>query len=495
MRIIGAILLLLAASFSLPGMALAGAGGTVAEVQGNRVKIEADFEFLPSKGDRIEVYVDVPEVGPAVVATAIVTGIEGDHVLAEIERSIGNVKPGQKVRSVGGDAEGPATDDAAAPGPKEAKSDLELLQGTWENVVTLQNGKSVEQFIGVRLVVAGNKLAWERMGSNHDQTIPATFALDPTKDPKHFDWTPDGKTTVHKRIYSLDGDMLKMSTNFGANPRPVTFDGGRWQFVLKRVRSAAAPAAEEVGASRPAPSRATLERAKAGDAESQTRLGRLYQDGQGVPQNFDEALRWYRKAAAQGHPAAQHYLGLMYSKGLGVERDEVEAAKWIRAAAENGLPKAQNELGWRYLFGKGVPQNDTEALKWCWKAAEGGNAKAQANIGLAYFHGKGVPQSEREAYKWYLKAAKQGFANGQYSLGWMVAEGRGVKRDYDVAMQWLKLAADQNLPEAQNYIGWMHHNGMGVPQNHTEAVKWYRKAAAQGLQVAKENLRALGVSP
>jgi formylglycine-generating enzyme required for sulfatase activity/WD40 repeat protein len=75
------------------------AGGQVKEIQGETIRFLADSEFQPVAGDRIEIYVEVPGVGPAVVATAVVTGVEGDHVLAKVERTIGKISAGQKIRA------------------------------------------------------------------------------------------------------------------------------------------------------------------------------------------------------------------------------------------------------------------------------------------------------------------------------------------------------------------------------------------------------------
>jgi hypothetical protein len=75
------------------------AGGQVKEIQGETIRFLADSEFQPVAGDRIEIYVEVPGVGPAVVATAVVTGVEGDHMLAKVERNIGKISAGQKIRA------------------------------------------------------------------------------------------------------------------------------------------------------------------------------------------------------------------------------------------------------------------------------------------------------------------------------------------------------------------------------------------------------------
>jgi len=52
--------------------------------------------------------------------------------------------------------------------------------------------------------------------------------------------------------------------------------------------------------------------ADTGDAAAQNRLGLIYQNGEGVSQDDAEAIRWYLKAAEQGHADAQNNLGLMY---------------------------------------------------------------------------------------------------------------------------------------------------------------------------------------
>ena len=43
----------------------------------------------------------------------------------------------------------------------------------------------------------------------------------------------------------------------------------------------------------------------------------MYDDGQGVAQNYAEAARWYRKAADQGNASAQLNLGVSYYDGQG----------------------------------------------------------------------------------------------------------------------------------------------------------------------------------
>jgi TPR repeat protein len=62
----------------------------------------------------------------------------------------------------------------------------------------------------------------------------------------------------------------------------------------------------------------------------------MYYDGQGVPQNYGAALKWFTKAAEYGHAHAQHTLGLMFYKGQGVSMDKNTANKWWKRASRQG---------------------------------------------------------------------------------------------------------------------------------------------------------------
>jgi len=78
--------------------------------------------------------------------------------------------------------------------------------------------------------------------------------------------------------------------------------------------------------------------AEQGGDLAQFYLGHMYSEGEGVPRDETEAVKWYRKAAEQGMPSAQYYLGLMYLNGEGVAKDYIEAHKWYNLAASRFSP-------------------------------------------------------------------------------------------------------------------------------------------------------------
>ena len=74
-------------------------------------------------------------------------------------------------------------------------------------------------------------------------------------------------------------------------------------------------------------------------------VGVCYKIGHGgVAQDYAEAARLYRLAAAQGHAGAQNNLGGMFDHGQGVAKDRAEAIRWYRLAAAQGNAIAQSSL-------------------------------------------------------------------------------------------------------------------------------------------------------
>lgn len=76
------------------------------------------------------------------------------------------------------------------------------------------------------------------------------------------------------------------------------------------------------------------------------RLGQLYEDGQGVPRDYAEALKWYGMAADQGDIWAQLAIGRFYENGYGVCQDDRKACFWFSLAASLSPDKVPFEF-WR----------------------------------------------------------------------------------------------------------------------------------------------------
>ncbi|ENT1825255.1 sel1 repeat family protein [Neisseria gonorrhoeae] len=82
--------------------------------------------------------------------------------------------------------------------------------------------------------------------------------------------------------------------------------------------------------------RENLQAAEQGNAAAQFNLGVMYENGQGVRQDYVQVVQWYRKASEQGDAQAQYNLGLMYYDGRGVRQDLALAQQWLGKACQNG---------------------------------------------------------------------------------------------------------------------------------------------------------------
>ena len=119
--------------------------------------------------------------------------------------------------------------------------------------------------------------------------------------------------------------------------------------------------------------------AEQGSADAQQVLVAWHYWGQGVPQDYGEAVRRFRLAAEQGEAEAQYNLGLMYDNGRGVPEDDAEAVQWFQLAARQGDARAQHNFGLMYANGDGVPPDDVLASAWLNLAGAQGNPLASVN--------------------------------------------------------------------------------------------------------------------
>ena len=136
----------------------------------------------------------------------------------------------------------------------------------------------------------------------------------------------------------------------------------------------------------------------------------------GQSQEFSVHPEVLAKQAAEGDLDAQYDLAVCYEEGAGIDQDMDEAMKRFRRAAEQGHADAQNKLGAAYAYGIHVPQDYDEAVKWYEQAAEKGQVDAQYALGMTYCYGIGVNPNASVAIGWYEKAAAQGHSRAGEEL-------------------------------------------------------------------------------
>jgi TPR repeat protein/membrane associated rhomboid family serine protease len=92
-------------------------------------------------------------------------------------------------------------------------------------------------------------------------------------------------------------------------------------------------------------------------------VGLLYDNGDGVAQNFREALSRYQSAASDECPQALTYLGRMFAQGHGVHTDPIKAVILYKKAADAGDALAMQLLADCYEKGSGVTKDPAKAAE------------------------------------------------------------------------------------------------------------------------------------
>ena len=156
-------------------------------------------------------------------------------------------------------------------------------------------------------------------------------------------------------------------------------------------------------------------------------------------------------AVKQGKPEAQYNLAVLYRLGQGVPQDFKEAIRLYALAADQGLPEAQSSLGYMYTHGIGVQKDLKKALELTKMASDQGYAQAQYNLAILSLQNHAILPLE-EVFDLLKKASDQGHMNAQYNLGVMYYKGEGVKKDDDGALRLFKLAADQGEQKASEIL-------------------------------------------
>lgn len=141
----------------------------------------------------------------------------------------------------------------------------------------------------------------------------------------------------------------------------------------------------------------SVNEAEAGDAEAQFQLGRAYEEGNGIPQDDQLAVKWYKRSAERGNVRAENNLGVMYSIGRGVPQDKQEAAQWFLKAADGCDPNGAYNLAIAYYNGDGVVRDAGFAFVWLLVAKQCGNTEMQSTMDRVSAE---ITTTQREIGEW-----------------------------------------------------------------------------------------------
>ena len=182
----------------------------------------------------------------------------------------------------------------------------------------------------------------------------------------------------------------------------------------------------------------------------------------------DKAVVSLQYAADKGHAIAQWKLGRMYAEGDGVPQDDLRAFEYFRHICDShaddnpGTPQARFvanafvALGHYFLDGipKTAVKRDPDRARemFSYAASYFGDPDAQYYLARLYVDGTGGPRDSKQAARWFGLAAQKGQYEAQAMLGAMLFSGDQVPRQAARGLMWLILAKDSAAPD-QAWIG------------------------------------------
>lgn len=162
-------------------------------------------------------------------------------------------------------------------------------------------------------------------------------------------------------------------------------------------------------------------------------------------------------AAREGNDAAQFRLGRMYQEGEGIPKDHLKAYEHFSQIVNRRADVSPDSPNARMV--------------------------SQAFVALGGYHLSGIPNSRvkrdptRAVEMFHYAASFFNDADAQYQLGRIFAEGVAGPKDFHQAARWFHLGAEKGHIGAQARLGQLMFNGDGVPKQVPRGLMWIQVAA------------------
>ncbi|CAF3873512.1 unnamed protein product [Adineta steineri] len=188
-------------------------------------------------------------------------------------------------------------------------------------------------------------------------------------------------------------------------------------------------------------------------------MGHKYEHGDiDIKQNYEQAARYFAKAANQGNAEGMYNLARLTDRGLGVNKDSKFATTLLEQAAAQsaehpkfkgltnvGVAESEHSLGLRYAEGVSVHKNLSTAAQWYQRAVDHGSAEASNNLAILYQNGTGVEKNLKKAKQLFELSARRGDPKAMLSLAWTLLE----INDLEMAKIWFDRACEAGNLYAQ----------------------------------------------
>lgn len=199
--------------------------------------------------------------------------------------------------------------------------------------------------------------------------------------------------------------------------------------------------------------------------------------------NLEQAVTWFKQAAAAGDVNAQMFVAAAYLYGIGVKKNHDMATRFYIDAAKNGNAIAQFTLAENFI-GSRHASNRKLGLIWLNKSVANGNPQAMARLGSMYLTGELVDKNSEKGIELLNKAADQGFAPAMVKLG----EAALTENQKEQALKWFEKVENTGSNAAYLDLAAVYLNAKSPVYNPETAFMWTLKAAQNDSTEAKHQL-------
>ena len=209
-------------------------------------------------------------------------------------------------------------------------------------------------------------------------------------------------------------------------------------------------------------------------------LAVAYYHGNGVKQNYKQALRWAEKAAQNGDVGAYIIIGIIYYYGNGVPADEPKAWQYFMEGRKRVSSECCYYLGLMCQDGYGQDgYAEADCVAFYEESVSLGNVFSDAAVRLykIYSEGELVEKDTDKAIGYLQRAVDDNDTEAFLLYGKLLTD---LDSDYCnefKGVKYLNKAAEAGNCEAIYLLGDLYRQGIGVPEDREKAVEYVSRAA------------------
>lgn len=207
-----------------------------------------------------------------------------------------------------------------------------------------------------------------------------------------------------------------------------------------------------------------------GDEDAMFQLALVFERS-GPSQNLQTAFEFYAKAANMGQSHAIHKLATFYFYGIYVEKNEESGVSLFQQAINLLNPSAKFELAQIYLENQKW-FHPSLAFQYFKELADDQFIESFYFVAACYESGIGSERSLEQAAYYYEKAAEFEHVEAWFKFGFFLLKGKGITKDVERGILYLQKAAFANYSLAKHYYGVSLIKGKYIKQDTKTGRNW-----------------------